>query len=69
MIATFDTHEVERFRDLISHTLGLQFDDAKLGFLAEVLRRRLEASDTNPTCTWRRHHGFQPMMWRPLLES
>ncbi|MGH9142298.1 MAG: CheR family methyltransferase [Vicinamibacterales bacterium] len=33
-----------RFRDLISHTLGLQFDDARLGFLAEVLRRRLEAS-------------------------
>lgn len=31
----------ERFRELIAERLGLQFEDAKLHFLAEVLRRRL----------------------------
>jgi chemotaxis protein methyltransferase CheR len=36
--------EVDRFRDLIVRHLGLQFEDAKLGFLADVLRRRLEAT-------------------------
>ena len=44
MIATFDTNELERFRDLIARSVGLQFEDAKFGFLADVLRRRLEAS-------------------------
>lgn len=33
--------DIERFRDAILHSLGLQFDDAKLGQLGEVLRRRL----------------------------
>jgi chemotaxis protein methyltransferase CheR len=35
-------HESERFRAAILRRLGLQFDDAKLGFLGEVLRRRLQ---------------------------
>ncbi|HEY4370507.1 MAG TPA: protein-glutamate O-methyltransferase CheR [Burkholderiales bacterium] len=30
----------ERFRELIAERLGLQFEDAKLNFLAEILRRR-----------------------------
>ena len=33
--------DLERFRDAILHSMGLQFDDAKLGLLSEVLRRRL----------------------------
>jgi chemotaxis protein methyltransferase CheR len=33
--------EVERFRGAIAHRLGLRFDDARLGFLDEVLQRRL----------------------------
>ena len=33
--------ELERFRAAITQRLGLMFDDAKLGFLAEVLQRRL----------------------------
>lgn len=37
--------DLERFRALIVRSLGLQFDDAKLGFLAEVLRRRLEGTN------------------------
>lgn len=34
--------EVERFRELVSRRLGLQFEDAKRGFLTDVLRRRWE---------------------------
>ena len=44
MITTFATPALERFRALIVRRLGLQFEDAKLGFLAEVLRRRLEST-------------------------
>jgi chemotaxis protein methyltransferase CheR len=33
---------VGRFRAAITHRLGLQFDEAKLGFLDEVLQRRIE---------------------------
>jgi chemotaxis protein methyltransferase CheR len=33
--------DLVRFRDAIVHQIGLQFDDAKLGFLGEVLQRRL----------------------------
>jgi chemotaxis protein methyltransferase CheR len=34
-------HDLERFRTAIIHRIGLQFDDTKLGFLGEVLERRL----------------------------
>jgi chemotaxis protein methyltransferase CheR len=37
--------QVERFRAMLAHRLGLRFDDAKLAWLAEVLQRRL---DTGP---------------------
>jgi chemotaxis protein methyltransferase CheR len=37
--------ELERFRGSIAGRLGLHFDDAKFGFLADVLRRRLEVTD------------------------
>jgi len=33
--------EIERFRAAVARRLGLQFDEGKLGFLAEVLQRRL----------------------------
>src|SRR5258707_7212240 len=33
--------ELERFRAAITQRLGLMFDDAKLGFLTDVLQRRL----------------------------
>jgi chemotaxis protein methyltransferase CheR len=35
--------DLERFRTAIVARIGLRFDDAKLGFLDEVLQRRLEA--------------------------
>ncbi len=42
MIGISAPHDAERFRLAIRRRLGLQFDDAKLGFLNEVLQRRLE---------------------------
>jgi chemotaxis protein methyltransferase CheR len=36
------SRNAERFRAAIAQRLGLQFDDAKLGFLGEVLQRRIE---------------------------
>ncbi len=44
MIAALGQSETEQFRDLIARRFGLSFDDAKLGFLAELLRRRSEAT-------------------------
>jgi len=34
--------DLDRFSEAITRRLGLQFEDAKLGFLGEVLQRRLE---------------------------
>ena len=34
--------DTERFRKAIVRCLGLQFDDGRLGLLADVLRRRLD---------------------------
>ena len=36
--------DLERFRSAIANRLGLDVDEGKLGFLADVLRRRLDAS-------------------------
>jgi chemotaxis protein methyltransferase CheR len=49
VIATFGIEDVERFRVVVARRLGLQFEDARSGFLGEVLRRRLEA--TRQACT------------------
>jgi chemotaxis protein methyltransferase CheR len=45
---TIDSREVERFREAIARQFGLQFEDAKLGFLADVLRRRLDVCGQRP---------------------
>jgi chemotaxis protein methyltransferase CheR len=42
MIGPVRADETERFRAAITAHLGLQFDDGKLGFLADVLQRRLD---------------------------
>jgi chemotaxis protein methyltransferase CheR len=44
MTPALDTGDLERFRNAISARLGLHFDESKFEFLAEVLRRRFEAS-------------------------
>jgi chemotaxis protein methyltransferase CheR len=40
--------DVERFRDVLLGCLGLRFGDDKLGFLAELLGRRLDAAGRDP---------------------
>ena len=42
MICQATRLDLERFRAAIVQQIGLQFDDARLGFLAEVLQRRLD---------------------------
>jgi chemotaxis protein methyltransferase CheR len=42
MNALVGAGDVERFRAAVARRLGLQFDDGKLGFLAEVLQRRVD---------------------------
>lgn len=44
MTAGIQTGDIERFRAVITGRLGLDFDESKTGFLAEVLRRRFEAT-------------------------
>ena len=44
MNAAVEAAHVERFRELVVRHLGLQFEDAKVGWLADVLRRRMECS-------------------------
>jgi len=53
-VITFGIDDVERFRVVVARRLGLQFEDARSGFLGEVLRRRLEA--TRQACTSYLHH-------------
>jgi chemotaxis protein methyltransferase CheR len=40
----FSAADIDRFRGGIAYALGLQFEDARLGFLAEVLGRRLDTT-------------------------
>ena len=42
MICQATPHETARFRAAVSQQIGLRFEDAKLGFLSEVLQRRLK---------------------------
>lgn len=43
MIQTSGAADIDRFRCAVVRCLGLSFEDAKLGFLADILRRRLDA--------------------------
>ncbi|MEI9986941.1 MAG: hypothetical protein WDN69_29540 [Aliidongia sp.] len=42
MIGLPDALDIDRFRSAITRRLGLQFDEAKTGFLGDVLLRRME---------------------------
>ena len=42
MTTPVDSVDVERFRQIVSGRLGLNFDDSKLPFLADVLKHRQE---------------------------
>jgi chemotaxis protein methyltransferase CheR len=48
MIYTSSSADIERFRSAVARCLGLHFEDAKLGFLADTLRRRLDALGQPP---------------------
>jgi chemotaxis protein methyltransferase CheR len=45
VIPTPSAAEVERFKELIAFRLGLDFDETKLGFLADILQRRTALRD------------------------
>jgi chemotaxis protein methyltransferase CheR len=44
MKGSLRTSDIERFRAALSKCIGLHFDDSRLGFLADVLARRLQAT-------------------------
>lgn len=46
MTVHVDPNSPERFREVVAGNFGLFFDDAKLGFLGEVMRRRAESRGT-----------------------
>jgi chemotaxis protein methyltransferase CheR len=52
--------ELERFRTLVGRRLGLHFEDSRLGQLAEVLGRRLEALGEAPPAYFARLEAAQP---------
>lgn len=48
MMASADSFDVERFRGIVGSRLGLNFDDSKLAFLADVLKRRRDSAGQSP---------------------
>ncbi len=55
--ADFQHPDLERFRAAIVRQIGLQFDDAKLGFLRQVLARRLDRYSGSGACYLRKLEG------------
>jgi chemotaxis protein methyltransferase CheR len=55
-----ESKDVLRFRDLVGAQLGLSFDDTKLAFLADVLRRRLDSSRNDLETYLRRFESAPP---------
>jgi chemotaxis protein methyltransferase CheR len=57
MICEAGRSDLEQFRTVICRQIGLQFDDAKLGFLGEVLQRRLDKlGNSSDAYLWRLQH-------------
>ena len=54
MIVTPAATEIECFRGLVAERLGLQFEDGKLDFLADVLRQRMENTGCHHFSTYQR---------------
>src|SRR6478609_5713296 len=46
MINSLDRKTIDEFRGIISQRLGLQFDDSKREFVAEVMKRRIEKTSS-----------------------
>lgn len=47
-MASADSIDVERFRGIVAFRLGLSFDDSKLAFLADVMKRRRDSTGHGP---------------------
>lgn len=63
-------NDLERFRAAIAHRIGLQFDDTKLGFLSEVLHRRLERlTSSSADYLWRLEEGRVQSELRALAQE
>ena len=43
MTPVLDRSSIEQFRDLVASHLGLQYEDAKLDYLADVMRQRMQS--------------------------
>jgi chemotaxis protein methyltransferase CheR len=43
MTAVLDRTDIKQFRTIVVHRLGLQYEDGKLDYLADVLRQRMES--------------------------
>ena len=42
MTPALDRADIEQFRTIVTQRLGLQYDDGKLDYLAEVIRQRMQ---------------------------
>ena len=60
MTAVLTSTDVERLRSAVARHLGLYFEDAKLGFLEEVLARRLAADNRSSETYLRALEGPLP---------
>lgn len=49
MMASADSFDVERFRGIVGSRLGLNFDDSKLAFLADVLKKHRDGTGQTPS--------------------
>jgi len=67
VIAHLGDADLDRFRGIIARRLGLQFDDAKLGLLADVLHRRVEASGQSPDAYLWHLESARPASGEPAL--
>ncbi|HEX9602750.1 MAG TPA: CheR family methyltransferase [Myxococcales bacterium] len=61
--------EVERFRELVSRRLGLHFDDGKLDFLGDVLRKRLGATQCPEPASYLDRLGAAPAELRAVAQQ
>jgi chemotaxis protein methyltransferase CheR len=45
MLQILERTDIERFRSIVTQSLGLRFDDSKLDFLAEIMQQRMESAE------------------------
>ena len=60
MTPVLDRSDIERFRAIVARRFGLQYDDGKLDFLADILRQRMEAARSPRFDAYLEHLGAAP---------